>query len=189
MHAPLSLSEAQKSLQFFLASRICFLRKRCILSQSKVIKTFFYIMHYGDKNGLSTNIEMQRQIIFKTWIAQGRFTNMILTPSKQWGVCDKLYDQYWIWKEAWWLWTISYDLSLLHKHADMKFSEHNYIDKSITKMPYIFRNAIFRVAACCYQAQHCNICGDLKLLIKVSSALFAYDTRIQRGVKIRCSIH
>ena len=56
------------------------------------------------------------------------------------------------------------------------------------KMPYIFLNAIFRVAACCYQAQHCNICGDLKLLIKVSSALFAYDTRIQRGVKIRCSI-
>ena len=26
---------------------------------------------------------------YKTWIAQGRFTNMILTPSKQWGVCDK----------------------------------------------------------------------------------------------------
>ena len=27
-------------------------------------------------------------IHYKTWIAQGRFTNMILTPSKQWGVCD-----------------------------------------------------------------------------------------------------
>ena len=26
---------------------------------------------------------------YKTWIAQGRFTNMILTPSKQYGVCDK----------------------------------------------------------------------------------------------------
>ena len=26
---------------------------------------------------------------YKTWIAQGRFTNIILTPSKQWDVCDK----------------------------------------------------------------------------------------------------
>ena len=26
--------------------------------------------------------------ITKTWIAQGRFTNIILTPWKQWGVCD-----------------------------------------------------------------------------------------------------
>ena len=28
-------------------------------------------------------------IHYKTWIAQGWFTNIILTPSKQWGVCDK----------------------------------------------------------------------------------------------------
>ena len=27
-------------------------------------------------------------IHYKTWIPQGRFTNMILTPSKQWSVCD-----------------------------------------------------------------------------------------------------
>ena len=27
--------------------------------------------------------------ITKTWIAQGRFINMIRTPSKQWGMCDK----------------------------------------------------------------------------------------------------
>ena len=26
---------------------------------------------------------------YQTWIAQGRFINMIRTPSKQWGVCDK----------------------------------------------------------------------------------------------------
>ena len=35
--------------------------------------------------------EWVMNIYYKTWIAQGRFTNMILTPSKQWGVCDK-YD-------------------------------------------------------------------------------------------------
>ena len=28
-------------------------------------------------------------IQYQTWIAQGRFINMIRTPSKQWGVCDK----------------------------------------------------------------------------------------------------
>ena len=28
---------------------------------------------------------------YKIWIAQGRFTNIILTPSKQWAVCDKLF--------------------------------------------------------------------------------------------------
>ena len=33
--------------------------------------------------------EWVMNIHYKTWIAQGRFTNMILTPSKQWGVCDK----------------------------------------------------------------------------------------------------
>ena len=27
-------------------------------------------------------------IHYQTWIAQGRFTKIILTPSKQWGVCD-----------------------------------------------------------------------------------------------------
>ena len=32
--------------------------------------------------------EWVMNIHYKTWIAQGRFTNMILTPSKQWGVCD-----------------------------------------------------------------------------------------------------
>ena len=29
-------------------------------------------------------------IHYKTWIAQGRFTNKILTPLKQWGVCDNV---------------------------------------------------------------------------------------------------
>ena len=33
--------------------------------------------------------EWVMNIHHKPWIAQGRFTNMILTPSKQWGVCDK----------------------------------------------------------------------------------------------------
>ena len=33
--------------------------------------------------------EWVMNIHYQTWIAQGRFTNMILTPSKQWGVCDK----------------------------------------------------------------------------------------------------
>ena len=28
-------------------------------------------------------------IHYQTWIAQGRFTNIILTPSKQWDMCDK----------------------------------------------------------------------------------------------------
>ena len=37
--------------------------------------------------------EWVMNIHYKTWIAQGRFTNMILTPSKQWGVCDKSLDQ------------------------------------------------------------------------------------------------
>ena len=32
--------------------------------------------------------EWVMNIHYKTWIAQGRFTNLILTPSKQWGVCD-----------------------------------------------------------------------------------------------------
>ena len=32
--------------------------------------------------------EWVMNVHYKTWIAQGRFTNMILTPSKQWGVCD-----------------------------------------------------------------------------------------------------
>ena len=40
--------------------------------------------------------EWVMNIHFKTWIAQGRFTNMILTPSKQRGVCDNktLYVQF-----------------------------------------------------------------------------------------------
>ena len=35
--------------------------------------------------------EWVMNIHYKTWIAQGRFTNMILTPSKQWGVCDNVF--------------------------------------------------------------------------------------------------
>ena len=35
--------------------------------------------------------EWVMNIHYKTWIAQGRFTNMILTPSKQWGMCDNKY--------------------------------------------------------------------------------------------------
>ena len=34
--------------------------------------------------------EWVMNIHYQTWIAQGRFTNIVLTPSKQWGVCDKL---------------------------------------------------------------------------------------------------
>ena len=34
--------------------------------------------------------EWVMNIHYKTWIAQGRFTNMILIPSKQWGVCDNV---------------------------------------------------------------------------------------------------
>ena len=37
----------------------------------------------------NTMHEWVMDIHYETWIAQGRFTNMILTPSKQWGVCDK----------------------------------------------------------------------------------------------------
>ena len=33
--------------------------------------------------------EWVMNIHYQTWIAQGRFINMIRTPSKQWGVCDK----------------------------------------------------------------------------------------------------
>ena len=31
---------------------------------------------------------------YQTWIAQGRFINMIRTPSKQWGVCYKLHNRF-----------------------------------------------------------------------------------------------
>ena len=34
--------------------------------------------------------EWVMNIHYKTWTAQGRFTNMILTPSNQWGVCDNV---------------------------------------------------------------------------------------------------
>ena len=37
--------------------------------------------------------EWVMNIHYKTWIAQGRFTNMIRTPSKQWGVCDNWPDR------------------------------------------------------------------------------------------------
>ena len=34
--------------------------------------------------------EWVMNIHYQTWIAQGRFINIIRTPSKQWGVCDNL---------------------------------------------------------------------------------------------------
>ena len=34
--------------------------------------------------------EWVMNIHYQTWIAQGRFINMIRTPSKQWGVCDNV---------------------------------------------------------------------------------------------------
>ena len=34
--------------------------------------------------------EWVMNIHYKTWIAQGRFINMIRTPSKQWGECDEI---------------------------------------------------------------------------------------------------
>ena len=37
--------------------------------------------------------EWVMNIHYQTWIAQGRFINIIHTPSKQWGVCDKTLDQ------------------------------------------------------------------------------------------------
>ena len=37
--------------------------------------------------------EWVMNIHYKTWIGQGRFTNLITTPSKQWGVCDKKSEQ------------------------------------------------------------------------------------------------
>ena len=36
--------------------------------------------------------EWVMNIHYQTWIAQGRFTNIILTPSKQWGVSDNVID-------------------------------------------------------------------------------------------------
>ena len=34
--------------------------------------------------------EWVMNIHYKSWTTQGRFTNIILTPLKQWGVCDKM---------------------------------------------------------------------------------------------------
>ena len=42
--------------------------------------------------------ERVMNIHYKTWIAQGRFTNIILTPSKQWRVCDKITTRKIIWR-------------------------------------------------------------------------------------------
>ena len=35
--------------------------------------------------------EWVMNIHYQTWIAQGRFINIIRTPSKQWGVCDNVW--------------------------------------------------------------------------------------------------
>ena len=43
--------------------------------------------------------EWVMNIHYQTWIAQGRFQNMIHTPSKQWGVCDNISTC--IWMYAW----------------------------------------------------------------------------------------
>ena len=49
------------------------------------VTQFEYVLWRHTMHGWVMNIH------YKTWIAQGRFTNMILTPSKQWGVCDKKF--------------------------------------------------------------------------------------------------
>ena len=56
--------------------------------------------------------EWVMNIHYKTWIAQGPFTNIILTPSKQWSVCT-VYDwmavtfyrlqwSFWVWPQPNW---------------------------------------------------------------------------------------
>ena len=39
-------------------------------------------------------VEWIMNIHYKIWIAQGRFTNVILTPSKQWAVCDNFDNRF-----------------------------------------------------------------------------------------------
>ena len=58
--------------------------------------------------------ELVMNIHYKTWIAQGRFTNMILTPSKQWGVCDNFWTLTPVWIYQW-LWNDAQSLTLYGK--------------------------------------------------------------------------
>ena len=46
--------------------------------------------------------EWVMNIHYQTWIAQGRFINMIRTPSKQWGMCDNT-NTHWglLWAHTW----------------------------------------------------------------------------------------
>ena len=49
------------------------------------VTRFKYVLWRRTMHLLVMNIQYQ------TWIAQGRFINMIRTPSKQWGMCDNCW--------------------------------------------------------------------------------------------------
>ena len=53
------------------------------------VTRFEYVLWRGTMHEWVMNIHYQ------TWIAQGRFINIIRTPSKQWGVCDKYIIEVW----------------------------------------------------------------------------------------------
>ena len=55
-------------------------KARCNIMTSRCLNTYCDVTQCMD--GLWI-------FITKTWIAQGRFINIIRTPSKQWGMCDK----------------------------------------------------------------------------------------------------
>ena len=62
--------------------------------------------------------EWVMNIHYKTWIAQGRFTNMILTPSKQWGVCHKYF-------------FLPYPEYMGYSYHNTKYLSWGYIDKTM----------------------------------------------------------
>ena len=53
------------------------------MQQHYGVTQFEYVLWRHTMHGWVMNIH------YKTWIAQARFTNITLAPSKQWGVCDK----------------------------------------------------------------------------------------------------
>ena len=79
---------------------------------------------------------------YQTWIAQGRFTNIILTPSKQWDVCDKLSHPHDIYNSI----PISYrGLSPLYDITDISIAHVIIIIKSeVSTLPIIifFRGCV-----------------------------------------------
>ena len=63
---------------------LCCYHCDCMLQHYDVTQFEYVLWHH-------TMHEWVMNIHYKTWIAQGRFTNIILTPSKQWGMCDKCW--------------------------------------------------------------------------------------------------